>query len=561
MAGGRARRLAGADKPASRVGGRRLIDIALHAASRAGRIVVVGPERDLGDGVIQVQEEPPFAGPAAAVAAGFAALGPLDDDRNVAVLAADLPFLTAAAVAELAERRTSANAPAAFALDESERLQYLVGVWRADALRQALRTADASMKSMIPGGALGVPIAGIADVDTAADLAAARERAGPVGIVAASLHSISPVDPHSVDLGDLPADDLDRCLDSVLARPLAAAAEFPAFDTAAMDGYAVRGPGPWRVVGPAVRAGHDGDPLAEPGTAVPIATGARLPPGADRTIRVEETSTLDDGRVTETTDGRDDTRRRGSSWQTGDRLVATGAVVDAALLGTARAAGITRLDVRGPLRASLHTSGDEVGAAGSAAITDTASLPVHALLARLGVRVGRGEHLPDSPSSIADALGSRRRPGELVVIIGATGRGSADHLRTALDEAGATTLLDGLPVRPGGSLLLARLPDGGLLLGLGGNPVAAVAGTALTVPALRDALLAATAAPAERITVTNAVAVAHHELWRIVPVHPDGAGHWSANTVTSTAELRSLVGARALALLPPGGEGAVRRLV
>jgi molybdopterin biosynthesis enzyme len=110
-------------------------------------------------------------------------------------------------------------------------------------------------------------------------------------------------------------------------------------------------------------------------------------------------------------------------------------------------------------------------------------------------------------------------------------------------------------------LLIAALPDGGVLLGLGGNPVAAVAGAALCVPTLRDALLGARPGPPEYLSVLDAAAVAHPDLWRVVPVCPDGAGGWLASAITSTAELRSLIGARTLALVPPASAGSARRLV
>ncbi|MGZ4602787.1 MAG: hypothetical protein ACXV3S_03485 [Kineosporiaceae bacterium] len=53
----------------------------------------------------------------------------------------------------------------------------------------------------------------------------------------------------------------------VLARP-----DLPPADTAAMDGWAVAGPGPWRIRRH-VLAGDPREPLA-PGQAVAIATGA-----------------------------------------------------------------------------------------------------------------------------------------------------------------------------------------------------------------------------------------------------------------------------------------------
>ncbi len=552
LAGGRARRLAGADKPASLVGGRRLIDIALAAVADAGATVVVGPERDLPEGVLLTREDPPFTGPVAALAAGFAALGDIPADRDIAVLAADLPFLTTDQVAHLAARRAATGAPVALALDDAGHRQYLVGVWQAGALRAALHTAGDSMRSLIPADALGVPLSGIADVDTPADLAAARRRHGPADLLADALAAL-----HPVPSRELPLDDT---LDAVLAGPLRAMASFPAFDTAAMDGYAVRGPGPWRITGAAVRAGHGGGVLDAAGTAVPIATGAPLPTGAERTIRFEEVDTRPDGRLAEVSAGRDDTRRRGSSWQPGEQLAATGTRVDAALIGTARAAATDRLSVRGPLRATVHTSGDEVGSTRPSGIADTASAPVCDLAARCGARVHPGEHLGDSAAVIAAAVGPARVPGDLVVVIGATGRGTADHLRAALADTGATVLLDGLPLRPGGSLLIAALADGGVLLGLGGNPVAALAGAALCLPALRDALLAAVPERPQMVTLDNAADLAHPELWRVVPARPDGAGQWLGGTVESTAHLRSLIGASALVLIPPGNDGPARRL-
>ena len=78
-----------------------------------------------------------------------------------------------------------------------------------------------------------------------------------------------------------------------------------------------------------------------------------------------------------------------------------------------------------------------------------------------------------------------------------------------------------MDVRPGGSLLIAALPDGGVLLGLG-NPVAA----ALRCGAVRPSDSPfVTQAPdgVEQITVTNATELSHPQLSRIVPVRSDGA--------------------------------------
>lgn len=73
LAGGRGSRLGGVDKAALRLQGQRLVDRAVAAASTAGaeQIVVVGPEHAGADGVTVVREDPPFAGPLAALAAAL----------------------------------------------------------------------------------------------------------------------------------------------------------------------------------------------------------------------------------------------------------------------------------------------------------------------------------------------------------------------------------------------------------------------------------------------------------------------------------------------------------
>src|SRR5436190_19321713 len=99
---------------------------------------------------------------------------------------------------------------------------------------------------------------------------------------------------HPVDPVELPLDDADG---ATLAGPLLARTDLPAFPTSSVDGWATRGPGPWRIVG-RVLAGQQADPLTEDGTAVEIATGAQVPAGVEQIVRVEDSARTADGRVT-----------------------------------------------------------------------------------------------------------------------------------------------------------------------------------------------------------------------------------------------------------------------
>ena len=74
-----------------------------------------------------------------------------------------------------------------------------------------------------------------------------------------------------------------------LAEPLVARTDLPAFATSSVDGWAVRGTGPWRIVG-RVLAGGRARPLTANGTAMEIATGAMVPAGTETIVRVEDST-------------------------------------------------------------------------------------------------------------------------------------------------------------------------------------------------------------------------------------------------------------------------------
>ena len=140
LAGGSARRLGGVDKPLLTVEGSALLVRVLAAVPQARPAIVVGPpalRRVLPGDVHLVQEDPPGGGPVAAIRAGVALL-PITID-TVAVLAGDLPFVTASVLSRLTD--ALAGKDVALLTDADGRRQFLLGVWRTRALRAALSKA------------------------------------------------------------------------------------------------------------------------------------------------------------------------------------------------------------------------------------------------------------------------------------------------------------------------------------------------------------------------------------------------------------------------------------
>jgi molybdenum cofactor guanylyltransferase len=140
LAGGRASRLGGADKPALVVGERSLLASVIAAAAAAGArvVVVVGPPRPglvLTAGQLRVvREEPPGSGPVPALRRGLAEVAA----PWVLVLAADLPFIRAGHLTSLLAAAAGTR-PAAGAVlaDDTGRPQWLAGCWPTAALRAA----------------------------------------------------------------------------------------------------------------------------------------------------------------------------------------------------------------------------------------------------------------------------------------------------------------------------------------------------------------------------------------------------------------------------------------
>ena len=351
--------------------------------------------------------------------------------------------------------------------------------------------------------------------------------------------------------GALPAVDvrLADALGLVLAAHVLAGSDLPSFDTSAMDGWAVAGPPPWILAGSAtpLLAGNLGAPL-ESGTAVGIATGAPLPGGAEAVLRRES------GQVTagvlhdpELSPGQD-VRPRGSECRAGEVVAAQGLLVRPAALGLAAAAGADTLRVIRRPTVDVFVLGDELldsGPTRDALVRDALGPLLPGWLGSLGAAVLGVRRLADTADALRAALTASTA--DLIVTTGSTARGPVDHLHRVLDELGAELVVDGVAVRPGHPMLLARLPGGQTLVGLPGNPLAAVSGLVTLVDPVLRAMRGA--GPVERPLVRLEQAVVGHPVdVRLVPVRGGLPVHH-----VGPAMLRGLAMADALAVIPPGG--------
>lgn len=200
LSGGRSSRLGGVPKSGLMYDGVTLLQRALQAAGGAAGVAVVGPDQGtLPDGVLVCREDPPFAGPAAAVAAGLSALarhrGAEPCHRPAApltlVLAVDMPRADAAVRALLAAAAAAPRGDGLMAVSADGRRQPLLGLYSTHALQRCV--AEARQRGTLENASVfgllarlevrevSVPGGSTDDVDTWDDAAALGVSGPPEG--------------------------------------------------------------------------------------------------------------------------------------------------------------------------------------------------------------------------------------------------------------------------------------------------------------------------------------------------------------------------------------------
>lgn len=282
-----------------------------------------------------------------------------------------------------------------------------------------------------------------------------------------------------------------------LAADLAARRTQPAADLSAMDGFAVAGAGPWRIVGES-RAGVPFAGALGEGDATRISTGAACPAGTEAIVLGEDAA-IEGGEVRAPAPepGRW-IRRAGFDFAAGAVLLEKGARIGPAQLGLARAAGQGSLEVARRPRLAVLECGDELVADPEACPPDGLPASNGAMLAAMAAglaEVRRIGPLPDDRAQLASAFAAAS-DADVLVTIGGASVGEHDHIRGALEDSRAELAFWKVAIRPGKPLLVARRGSQ-VVLGLPGNPASSfVTAYLFVLPLLRALQGAAQALPA-----------------------------------------------------------------
>lgn len=265
----------------------------------------------------------------------------------------------------------------------------------------------------------------------------------------------------------------------VLAEDVVAKVSAPRFDSAGMDGFAVRS-----VESPAVcqiaarvAAGHVQQEDLPPGVAIRIFTGAPLPSGFD-SVAMQENCRVEGDRVHLPAGMRpgDHVRLTGSDFRAGDAVLERGRRLRPQDIAVCAAAGHATVRVHAPLRVGVFSTGDELTEPGKplgdGAVYNCNRYAIAAFCAELGCRVVDLGNIPDSLDETVSRLRDAAGDCDLLITSGGMSVGGEDHVRDAVKQLGALHLWR-MAVKPGKPTAIGAV-CGVPFIGLPGYPVSSM---------------------------------------------------------------------------------------
>lgn len=360
---------------------------------------------------------------------------------------------------------------------------------------------------------------------------------------------------------DLP---LAQALGRVLAEPVRAVGDVPAFANSAMDGYAVRHadltslPASLQVVTD-VAAGSADDPALEPGQCVRIMTGAPVPGAADTIVPVELTDAgTEVVTITEAPEVGRHVRGAGEDVSAGDIIASAGTTVTGRVLGSIAAAGTGTVIVRRRPVVAVAATGDELVAPGGSLergqIFESNGTHLAATLTELGADVSRTVVLSDDADAFAAGLDELTDGADLVLLTGGVSVGAFDVSRIVLERS-AQGVFRHVRMQPGKPQGWARW-NGVPILAFPGNPVSTAISFEVFGRPVIDHLLGREQpeGPTTAVAATGWHSPAGRRQFVPVVLTSDGAGRLRATPThrrgSASHMVTSLAGAHAVAIVP-----------
>jgi molybdopterin molybdotransferase len=266
----------------------------------------------------------------------------------------------------------------------------------------------------------------------------------------------------------------------VLAEGVPADRDYPPFNRATMDGYAIdrhdwdNGLRSFKVQ-QVVYAGQVAGAELSAGTCYKIMTGAPVPLSANALIRREDAEQVGDvvAFSIETLKPFQNIARKGEDMHEGDVVLQKGMVCNASAISLLASLGKVKLMVERLPKVALFTTGDEVVEPGMpvapSQIRNGNQYLLKSLLKQWQIKPAVYQHIADDKELLKQHL-TQALNCNMVITCGGVSAGDADYLPEVLESIGVKKLFHKVAIRPGKPIWCGQMPNGGLVFALPGNP-------------------------------------------------------------------------------------------
>jgi molybdopterin molybdotransferase len=299
---------------------------------------------------------------------------------------------------------------------------------------------------------------------------------------------------------------LEASLGRILLENIVADSDYPRFDKAIRDGFAVHFED--TVALPAVlevqgvsRAGQRADVVIARGACCEIMTGAPLPEGANAVVMVEHTETVDAShvRILRSVREGEGLLRRAAELRSGEPILSIGKRITLGDIGLLASVGKSRVLVSRRPRVAILATGDELVEVSENPnpdqIRNSNTYTLHAQVVGAGAEpvllgIGR-DNVEDLRSRIREGLKH-----DILLVSGGVSMGKYDFVEDVFAEFGVTVLFDSVAMKPGKPTVFGFCKEA-FVFGLPGNPVSTIVAFHMFVRPVIQTLLRA--APSERV--------------------------------------------------------------
>ena len=273
---------------------------------------------------------------------------------------------------------------------------------------------------------------------------------------------------------------LDEATGRVLAEKIYADRDYPPFNRATMDGYAISFKD-WEqgtkkyAVKEVVFAGARYQQKIASGECYKIMTGAAVPPNVDVVIRRED-ATEQNGQVffqAETIKPYQNIARKGEDIQTNASIIDQNTICTPAVI--ALLASVGKADFQGEKLpdVALFTTGDELVEPGQPVtdiqIRNSNQFLLKSLLREWQIKPRISKHLMDDKAVLMHEINAALDC-DMIILCGGVSAGDADYVPEILENLGVTKLFHKVKIKPGKPIWCGQSPSGGLVFALPGNP-------------------------------------------------------------------------------------------